>query len=69
MVVCGTAVIMAREYGLELHNTVAVGLGNAAEEGVVVVGQVIGVAIASGDQAGVDTSGVAVPNIPVMVIS
>lgn len=57
--------VVARDDGLELDHTVDVGLLEAAEEGLVEVGGVVGVAVAGGYDAGVDACGVAVPGVDV----
>lgn len=57
--------VVTRECGVELYDTVLVSLGNAAEEGLVEVGFIAGVAIAAGNDARVNTSRVAVPELEV----
>ena len=61
----GAAGVVAREQGIELDDTVLVGLGDAAEEGLVDVGRIVGVAIAAGNDTRVNTSRVAVPELEV----
>lgn len=53
--VSGTASVMAREDGLELGNTIPVGLLQASKECLVQVGRVIGVTIAAGLDTRVNT--------------
>jgi hypothetical protein len=57
--------VVTRECGVELYDTVLISLGNATEEGLVEVGLIAGVAIAAGNNARVDTSRVAVPELEV----
>lgn len=63
----GAGGVVAGEDGLELGDTVGVGLLDTAEPGLVDVGLVGGVTVAGGDDAGVDTGGVAVPHLEVDV--
>jgi hypothetical protein len=51
----GAAGVVTREDGLELHDAVGVGLLQTAQEGGVEVCLVVGVTVAVGDDAGVDT--------------
>lgn len=61
----GTGGVVAGEDGLELGNTILIGGLDAAEPGLVDVGLVGGVTVTAGDDAGVDTGGVAVPHLKV----
>lgn len=61
----GTAGIVTGEDGLHVDNTVLVTGLDTAEPGSVEVGSVRGVTVAAGNNAGVDTGGVAVPEIGV----
>jgi hypothetical protein len=60
-----TAGVVAGNDGLVLSDTVGVGLDDATEESVVEVVQVVGVTVARGRDARIDTSGVAVPEVHV----
>lgn len=62
-----SAGVVTREDGLKLSNTVAVGLLDSAEPGLVDVCFVRVVAVAVCNDAGVNTSGVAVPHLEVDV--
>jgi hypothetical protein len=63
----GTGGVVTGEGGLELSDTVGVGLLDTTEEGVVNVGLIGGVTVARGNDTGVDTGGVAVPHLEVDV--
>lgn len=61
-------VVVAREDGFELRNTIGVGLLDTTKEGLVKVGCVVAVAVHIALHARVLTSGVAGPHIPVQVL-
>lgn len=65
VVVGGAVSVVTGEQGVEGHHTVLIGLLYTTEEGAVVVGQVVGVTVAISHQAGVDTGGVAAPDLGV----
>jgi hypothetical protein len=65
--VSGAGGVVAREDGLELDNTVGVSLLDTAEESLVDVGLIGGVAVAGSDDTGVNTGRVAVPHLEVDV--
>lgn len=60
--------VVTREQSLELSNTVRVGLLNTAQESLVQVGGIVAVAVHGALNSRVDTSGIAVPHIPVEVL-
>lgn len=61
--VSGTAGVVAGEDGLELSDTVDIGLLDTAEEGCFEVGGIVTVSVAPSSDTTVDTGGVAVPDI------
>ena len=61
-------VVVTREDGLELRNTIGVGLLDTTEEGLVKVGCVVAVTVHIALHARVLTGGVAGPHIPVQVL-
>ena len=63
MVVGGAAVVVTREEGQEGDHSVLIGALHTTQEGGVVVTDISGVSVALGDQAGVDTCGVAAPDL------
>ena len=63
----GSSRVVAREDGLELGDAVGVGGLDAAQPGVVEVGQVARVAVAASDYAAVYAGRVAVPDLKVHV--
>jgi hypothetical protein len=63
----GSPRVVAREDGLELGDAVGVGGLDAAQPGVVEVGQVVRVAVASSDDAAVHAGRVAVPDLKVHI--
>lgn len=67
MGVSSSAGVMAREDGLELHDTVGRGGLDATVECLFGVGLVGAVSVAVGDDAGVDACGVGVPDLDVGV--
>jgi hypothetical protein len=52
---------------LELHYAIAIRLGDTTKKSGIIVAEVVSVSVASGDKAGIDTSGVAVPNVPTRI--
>lgn len=54
---------MAREEGVELDDTVGIGLSNAAKESLVQVGRIIVVTIALRLDSTVDTGSIRIPDI------
>lgn len=66
--VSGTARVVTGENGLELGNTIGVGLLDSTKEGLVQVGGIVAVAVHRALDTGVDTGGIAVPDIPVQVL-
>jgi hypothetical protein len=63
----GSAGVVTGEDGLELGNTITVGLLDASEPGVVDVGLVRAITVAACDNTGVNTSGIAVPHLQVQI--
>jgi hypothetical protein len=63
VVVGCTARVMTWEDGLELNDTIIIGLLNPAQEGGVDVGSISSVTVAIADNTRVDTSRIAVPDI------
>lgn len=61
-------VVVTRENGLELRNTIGAGLLNTTEEGLVEVRSVVAVTVHAALHARVLTGGVAGPHIPVQVL-
>lgn len=64
----GSAAVVTGEHGLELSDTLGIGLLDTTEEGLVEVGVVIAVTIARVLDTGVNTGGVAVPHVPVEIL-
>jgi hypothetical protein len=56
--VCGSSVVMAWDNGHKVDFAVIVGLLDAAKPGCLVVGWVVGVAVAGGNDTAVDARGV-----------
>lgn len=56
---------MSGHESLKLNDTIAVGLLDPTQEGCIKIACVIGITIATGGNAGVDTSGIAMPEIEV----
>lgn len=56
---------MTRDKSVERNNTRLIRLLHTTQEGSIQVGRIIGVTIAAGDDTGVDTSRVAVPDLDV----
>lgn len=65
VVVGSTAIVVTREDGLELDDTVGITLGHSTQEGGVEVGRVGSVAVAFSYETGIDSSCIAVPDVPV----
>lgn len=65
MYVVGAAAIVTWEDGLELNNAIRIGLLNPTEESGVVIRKIIRIAISIRDNTRVNTSRVAVPDVPV----
>lgn len=63
VVVGGAAVVVTREEGQEGNHSVLVGALHTTQEGGVVVTDISSVSVTLGDQAGVDTCGVAAPDL------
>lgn len=61
----GTSSVVARENGLELSDTVCIGLLNTAEESRLEVGSIVTVSVAPSSDATVNTGRVTVPDIHV----
>jgi hypothetical protein len=56
---------VTREECIELYNTALIGLVDAAQEGLVKVGLIAAVTVAASNDTGVDTGGVAVPQLKI----
>jgi hypothetical protein len=61
----GASGVVAWKDGMELSNTVVISLLETTEKGSVEVAVVVGVAVSTGDDAGVDTSSIAVPEVQI----
>lgn len=64
----GAAVVVTRKDGLELSNSLFVGLLNTTQKGLVEISRVISVSVHRAVDTGVDAGGVAVPHIPVQAL-
>lgn len=64
----GSAGVVTGEHGLELRDTVGVGLLNTTQEGLIEVRVIIAVTVHGALNAGVNAGGVAVPHIPVEIL-
>ena len=61
----GAAGVVTREQGVELYDTALVGLVDTAQESVIDVGLITTITVTASDDTGVDTSGVAVPQLEI----